>query len=102
MARYQQVLTTSQYCVVGELCNEGNQLEVFFCRVIMVRRYMPTYRKSKKIGSVNVKQSENHAASGDAASNKKDKIAPSQWKEENSTRCQRFDYSTCKVCNSKC
>ena len=30
LARSQQVTTTSQYCVVGELCNEGNQFEVFF------------------------------------------------------------------------
>ena len=53
----------------------------------MVRRYMPTYRRSKKLGAVNTKSLEAGRQGDNEGGGKKDKIAPSQWKEENSSRC---------------
>ena len=48
---------------------------------------MPTYRRSKKVGSV-AKSQEGQAMAGVEGGGKKDRIAPAQWKEENSSRCQ--------------
>ena len=54
----------------------------------MVRRYMPTYRRSKKVSSVaKAEETEAHAG-GEKGGRKMDRIAPAQWKQENSTRCQ--------------
>ena len=56
----------------------------------MVRRYMPTYRKSKKLGSRKLGEGSLEAVAGDNGGSG-DRIPTSQWKEENSTRCQRLE-----------
>ena len=54
----------------------------------MVRRYMPTYRKSKKVSSVARSDEKSEALGGGENKRQMDRIAPAQWKQENSTRCQ--------------
>ena len=51
---------------------------------------MPTYRKSKKLGSRKLGEGSLEAVAGDNGGSG-DRIPTSQWKEENSTRCQRLE-----------
>ena len=53
---------------------------------------MPTYRKSKKLGSRKLGEGSLEAVAGDnGVGGSGDRIPTSQWKEENSTRCQRLE-----------
>ena len=57
----------------------------------MVRRYMPTYRKSKKLGSRKLGESSLEVR-GEDNGRSGDRIPTSQWKEENTSRCQRLEH----------
>ena len=48
---------------------------------------MPTYRRSKKVSSV-ARGEESKALAGGDTKRQMDRIAPAQWKQENSSRCQ--------------
>ena len=54
----------------------------------MVRRYMPTYRNSKKLGTRKLSDKPLVTSGGERSG---DRIPTSQWKEENSSRCQRLE-----------
>ena len=58
--------------------------------ITMVRRYMPTYRKSKKLGTRKLGESAMETVGGGETGRSGDRIPTAQWKEENSSRCQRF------------
>ena len=49
---------------------------------------MPTYRRSKKVSSVAKSEETEVNVGGEKGGRKMDRIAPAQWKQENSTRCQ--------------
>ena len=52
----------------------------------MVRRYMPAYRRSKKV----VAKMDREIQSGNGGNiGQGDRIAPSQWKQDNQSRYQR-------------
>ena len=55
----------------------------------MVRRYMPTYRKSKKLGTRKLGENAMEMVGGGESGRSGDRIPTAQWKEENSSRCQR-------------
>ena len=65
----------------------------------MVRRYMPTYRKSKKLGTRKLGESAMETGGGGESGRSGDRIPTAQWKEENSTRCQRFNLETINQIN---
>ena len=49
---------------------------------------MPTYRRSKKVSSVAKSEEKTEPHAGGENRRHGDRIAPAQWKQENSTRCQ--------------
>ena len=52
---------------------------------------MPTYRRGRKVGSVKTRSADKMNQGDKTTGDKKDRIAPAQWKEENSSRCHRFE-----------
>ena len=56
----------------------------------MVRRYMPAYRRSKKIVAKVTGENENGNNGKDAGN--RDRIAPAQWKQDNQNRYQRLKF----------
>ena len=63
----------------------------------MVRRYMPTYRKSKKLGTRKLGDSAMESSGGGETGRSGDRIPTAQWKEENTSRCQRFSLEIIKT-----
>ena len=55
----------------------------------MLARYMPTYRRSKKMSPTAGAGEGGVQAAAEGGAGRRDRIAPAQWREENSTRCQR-------------
>ena len=52
---------------------------------------MPTYRRGRKVGSVKTRSADKMNQGDKTTGDKRDRIAPAQWKEENSSRCHRFE-----------
>ena len=60
---------------------------------LKLARYMPTYRRSKKMSPTAGAGEGGVQAAAEGGAGRRDRIAPAQWREENSTRCQRWALS---------